>query len=307
MSNGDGKLREWIDYLHAAAAVPSAAPDYAEAQTAVREAKLRIQSLMRTANAQDRNEAARALGVNAAGIRAAGLAKGLGESLAGAGVQTIGMVSDLPSPVVDILSGLAAQAGGRVGLGLKGTNEEEYTAAAEANPWAAFQGEMAPVVGSSILGLLPNAVRGTANISRRVARYNPEPEFTLLPPSTKPPSVTPSARPVSTIPNTGLLAPAPANEGLLPRSVIPRAGKPGHPIWLGEGSPTRSPEVRAGEPLLPSKHDVAPPRIPPASAKILRRQSFAKLKATLALPETPQAVKQLILAEFQRRGIVVSP
>jgi len=92
-----------------------------------------------------------------------------------------------------------------------------------------------------------------------------------------------------------------------PREVIPRAGKPGHPVWQGEGSPTRSPEVRAGEPLVPSKHDVPPPSIPSGAAKILRGQSFAKLKATLALPETPQAVKQLILAEFQRRGIVVSP
>ena len=89
-------------------------------------------------------------------------------------------------------------------------------------------------------------------------------------------------------------------------NTTPR-GKPGHPLWQGEGSPTRSAEVRQGERLLPSKHDVAPPSIPSGAAKILRRQSFAKLKATLALPETPQAVKNLILAEFQRRGIWASP
>ena len=88
-------------------------------------------------------------------------------------------------------------------------------------------------------------------------------------------------------------------------NTTPR-GKPGHPVWQGEGSPTRSPEVRAGEPLLPSKSDVPPPSIPSGAASILRRQSFAKLKAALALPETPQAVKNLILAEFQRRGIVIS-
>lgn len=86
----------------------------------------------------------------------------------------------------------------------------------------------------------------------------------------------------------GLLAPTQAAERIM--------GKPGHPLWSGEGSPTRSPEVRGGEPLLPSAN--------PAVAAMLQQTPFAKLQATLRLPETPQVVKNLILIEIQRRGIV---
>lgn len=89
-------------------------------------------------------------------------------------------------------------------------------------------------------------------------------------------------------------------------STAPR-GKPGHPLWQGEGSPTRSPAVRQGEPLTPSKNDVRYPEPTPQAANILKRQSFAKLKAALDNPQTPDAVKQMILGEFQRRGIFSSP
>jgi len=117
----------------------------------------------------------------------------------------------------------------------------------------------------------------------------------------------------------GLLSPAPltpmpgAPQGFLgPEGISPAAkasypptisemqgynlGKPGHPIWQGEGSPTTSAEVRGGEPLLPSAN--------PAVAQALQRAPFAKLQAALRLPETPTPIKDLILAELSRRGIV---
>lgn len=86
----------------------------------------------------------------------------------------------------------------------------------------------------------------------------------------------------------GLLAPTQAAERVM--------GKPNHPIWQGEGSPTMSAEVRGGQPLLPSAN--------PAVAKMLESAPYPKLQAALRLPETPQVVKNLILIEIQRRGIV---
>ncbi len=73
-------------------------------------------------------------------------------------------------------------------------------------------------------------------------------------------------------------------------------GKPGHPVFYGKGSPTTSAQVRGGEPLLPSAN--------PEVAATLQRTPFAQLQAALRKPETPQVVKNLILMEIQRRGIV---
>jgi len=206
-----------------------------------------------------------------------------------------------------------AQAAGHTEGGLG----ERAKAAGRAAPYGAAAGAVLPLAFSAgrtavdRLAVRPAKAVGRAVnevIDRVAGKSVPRTvplDFDLLPASTKPPvSLLPSAKPVP----DPLNVPTFQRRGLLdpPREVIPRAGKPGHPVWQGEGSPTRSPEVRAGEPLVPSKRDVPPPRIPTAAAKILKGQSFAKLKATLMLPETPQAVKQLILAEFQRRGIVIS-
>lgn len=69
-------------------------------------------------------------------------------------------------------------------------------------------------------------------------------------------------------------------------------GRPGHPVWRGEAAPTRS--VRT-EPLTPSVEPTDPMRA------LLRKQSASKLRATLAKPETPSAVRQLIQVELKRR------
>ena len=79
-------------------------------------------------------------------------------------------------------------------------------------------------------------------------------------------------------------------------SIAEIQGRPGHPTWQGEGSPTTSAQVRGGEPLLPSAN--------PEVAATLQRTPFAQLQAALRKPETPQVIKNLILMEIQRRGIV---
>lgn len=107
-------------------------------------------------------------------------------------------------------------------------------------------------------------------------------------------------RPSPPIQNGGLLAPGPASEPLV-------HGKPGHPVWRGEGSATRSAEVRDYEPLVPSKNELRFPEPSAQASKLLRKQSFAKLQAAIANPETPEGVRDLIRAELQRRGIVMSP
>lgn len=104
-------------------------------------------------------------------------------------------------------------------------------------------------------------------------------------------SLTPSPK----VPPDPLNVPTFRRRGLLSPDAVP-AAKPGHPIFYGEGSPTRSPEVRGGEPLTPSAN--------PEVAAALQNAPYDKLQAALRLPETPQVVKNLILIEIQRRGIV---
>lgn len=72
-----------------------------------------------------------------------------------------------------------------------------------------------------------------------------------------------------------------------------KSSKPGHPVWYGEGSPTRSAEVRGGPPPTPS-------------ARSLEAQPFARLKALLDSPETPEPTRTAVQRELQRRGIVTN-
>ena len=221
----------------------------------------------------------------------------------------------------------AAYAGAQAAGRTEGSLGERARAAGRAAPYGAAAGAVLPVA----IGAVPTAVnrlvtrpakaigRAGGEVVDRIAgkaipRRVPL-DFDLLPPGQRAPTAPKTRDPLDIptfsrrpppalgIPNGGLLAPARASEGLL--GPIPRAGKPGHPVWRGEGSPTRSPDVRGGEPLTPSKHTLPQPSA--EAARILRKQSFAKLSAAYRNPETPDAVKQLILAEFQRRGIVVSP
>ena len=81
----------------------------------------------------------------------------------------------------------------------------------------------------------------------------------------------------------------------IPLSQRPR---PGHPIYTEGPAPTRSPEVRGGEPLLPK----ANPTIAPVMAK-LRQLSPSQLVE--AWKNAPQELRDLLLVEFQRRHITV--
>jgi hypothetical protein len=81
----------------------------------------------------------------------------------------------------------------------------------------------------------------------------------------------------------------------IPLSQRPR---PGHPIYTEGPAPTRSAEVRGGEPLLPK----ANPTIAPVMAK-LRQLSPSQLVE--AWKNAPQELRDLLLVEFQRRHITV--
>jgi len=74
--------------------------------------------------------------------------------------------------------------------------------------------------------------------------------------------------------------------------------RPGHPIYHGEAAPTRSPEVRGGEPLLPK----ANPTIGPVMAK-LRTMSTAQLVESFK--NAPKELRDLLIVEFQRRHITI--
>jgi hypothetical protein len=81
----------------------------------------------------------------------------------------------------------------------------------------------------------------------------------------------------------------------IPLSQRPR---PGHPIYTEGPAPTRSAEVRGGEPLLPK----ANPTIAPVMAK-LRQLSPSQLVE--AWKNAPQELRDLLVVEFQRRHITV--
>jgi len=74
--------------------------------------------------------------------------------------------------------------------------------------------------------------------------------------------------------------------------------RPGHPIYSEGPAPTRSAEVRGGEPLLPK----ANPTIAPVMAK-LRQLSPSQLVE--AWKNAPQELRDLLLVEFQRRHITI--
>lgn len=228
----DDPFSQWHRYLQAAAAVPPSSPDFAEAQNAVHEAALRIRGLMRTANASDQQDLATELNANSAGTRAAGVAKGTGEQILGGAAQMAGIVGELPPPLTDFLSRLGSEAGGRLGLAVKGTNPEEYQRAADANPWSAFQGEIAPVVGSTALSLMvPNVRRATARGVDRALKANAPIEFTLadnLPPERGPNiSPRPSLRPAAG--RSGSSLPGLSRATQLPIRGTVQAGAPGNP------------------------------------------------------------------------------
>jgi hypothetical protein len=99
-------------------------------------------------------------------------------------------------------------------------------------------------------------------------------------------------------------------EGLRPR--------PGHPIYYGERAPTRSAEVRGGEPLTPSVAGKGPQAPTEAArtgaagqAQIAARQArempFAQLRQLWHERTTTPAIRSVIEQEFQRRGIVFNP
>jgi len=110
---------------------------------------------------------------------------------------------------------------------------------------------------------------------------------------TRPPVSAPVLTPIPGYPR-GLLGPEgispPAKASYAP-SIAEIQGRPGHPIWRGPGTATRSAEIQA-----PTGHAEA--------VAVLQQTPFAKLQAALRLPETPTIIKNLILAEIQRRGIV---
>lgn len=140
-------LTEWIDYLHAARAIPPDSPDYGDAQEAVRFALQRIQTLNTIANRTDqaaaeqgksigRDPVSRAKVALGAGLMHS-LGAGTGEPIAGLldaimggsfgagagryrqGLENIGNQAPTALPIGEML-GLAGQAAVPIGQGIEG-------------------------------------------------------------------------------------------------------------------------------------------------------------------------------------------
>lgn len=132
-------LRSWIDFLHAAAAVPPGAPDYEEAQQAVEEALLRIRSFNRAGNQADQQELA-AEDPGAMATFAGAANQNIGEGLGGTLGMAVGAMAGLPP---QLTTALGTEAGKRFGLGVSGTDPEGMETAEEQHPLAGALGTTA--------------------------------------------------------------------------------------------------------------------------------------------------------------------
>lgn len=165
-------LRAWIDYLHAAAAVPQDAPDYEEAQQAVEEALLHIRGLNRRDNAQDQADLAH--DVPGAGPTMAANALKEGGRMAGSaalgGLAAMGgpvawMPRDLKHPFesspIAMAMRLGEGAGGEAaGYVASAGSPEALEEASAQHPFATVAGEMTP----SILGAMSGGPRAISRL-----------------------------------------------------------------------------------------------------------------------------------------------
>ena len=81
----------------------------------------------------------------------------------------------------------------------------------------------------------------------------------------------------------------------------PNTPRPGHPLFSGEAAPTRSAEVRGGEPLLPK----ANPQIAPLMQEIRDMSTRDLVEAWKNAPTINQKLRGFLLVELQRRRITV--
>lgn len=199
----------------------------------------------------------------------------------------------------------AAYAGAQAAGRTEGGIAPRLKAAGKAAPYGAAAGAVLPIAFSAgqtaidRLAVRPAKAVGRAvgeTLDRLAGKSVPKSvplNFDLLPPSQSRPPV--SLSPSPKVAPDPLKVPTFQRRGLLTPDAVPTA-KPGHPVFYGEGSPTTSAEVRGGEPLYPSAN--------PEVQAALRSAPYEKLQAALRTPETPTPVKNLILLEIQRRGIV---
>src|ERR1041385_8119699 len=117
-------LPEWIEYLHAARAIPSSSPDYSDAQEAVRFALQRIQTLNAVANAGDQAAAEQGKSIGRDPITRTKVALGAGL------LHNLGGMSGEPiAGVIDALTGGSFREGaGRYRQGLENIGNQASTA-----------------------------------------------------------------------------------------------------------------------------------------------------------------------------------
>jgi len=166
--------------------------------------------------------------------------------------------------------------------------------------------------------ILPNGMRASVvraqltqvggtpvQVEAAIAHLKGESSGGLLRPASAPPAV---LEPMPGHPR-GLLGPegmSPPAKSSYPPSLAEMQGmnteplrpRPGHPVYYREPAPTGSPEVRGGEPLLPT----ANPTIGPVMAK-LRALPTAQLVE--AFKNAPKELRDLLIVEFQRRRITI--
>jgi hypothetical protein len=222
------------------------------------------------------------------------------------------------APEASLLTRAAVRGGTAVGTGAlvagtdaagrsEGTLGERLKAGAEAAPYGAAAGlALSAIPGAIRLGkrgvraavgsarkavedyagrATPAAARASAASKRALRAVE---QFDLAPPQGAPRELRPPT------PKQGLEVPTYQRREPL-GAPQPR---PDHPIFFGEQAPTRSPEVRGGERLLPEVN----PTIAPTMQK-LRTLTTAELVESWK--NAPQALKDLLIVEFQRRHITI--
>jgi len=136
------------------------------------------------------------------------------------------------------------------------------------------------------------------DVATAQARGEPLPEGSLSP-SAQSPSAPLPPDPVFPRGRLGPEGPSPAPKASYPPTLTEMQGfssepRPGHAIFRGKRAPTRSAEVRGGEPLLPK-------------ASQLRDVSYQDLRTALSKQNIPLELRQAIRQELGRRGIAGYP